>query len=117
VDRWLSARTWVWSAPELAARLTSSGVAAAHVIHPRTITENAQLAHRGLFEVEEHPVTGRHLVPGLPFTMSRHPSWVRLASPTLGQDNDAVLAELGIDEDDRRELRALGVIGERPAGA
>ncbi len=117
VDQWLSTRTSVWRAPELAAHLTSSGVPAAHVIHPRTITENEQLAHRGLFEVEEHPVTGRHLVPGLPFTMSRHPRWVRIASPTFGQHNDEVLAELGIDEDRRRELRALGVIGERPAGA
>jgi crotonobetainyl-CoA:carnitine CoA-transferase CaiB-like acyl-CoA transferase len=34
----------------------------------------------------------------------------------LGQHNDEVLAELGVDEGARAALRSAGVIGDRPVG-
>ncbi len=41
---------------------------------------------------------------------SRTPIGVRSSAPTIGQDNAAILDELGIDEARRRALREAGVI-------
>ncbi len=79
------------------------------------VADNPQIRHRRLFETEEHPVTGRQRMPGLPFAMSGVGPWIRTPAPLLGQHNDEVLAEIGLGEGRRSELRALGVIGEEPA--
>ena len=77
---------------------------------------NPQLQFRGLFETEDHPVTGRHPVPTLPFRLAGLDEWLRAPSPTLGEHNDEVLAELGLDAAQRDALRSAGIIGERLAG-
>jgi crotonobetainyl-CoA:carnitine CoA-transferase CaiB-like acyl-CoA transferase len=79
---------------------------------PREIGHHPQLLHRRLFEVEDHPVTGRCAVPGLPIRMSGIESWLRRPSPTLGQHNDEVLLELGYTAAEIDGLRAAGIIGE-----
>jgi crotonobetainyl-CoA:carnitine CoA-transferase CaiB-like acyl-CoA transferase len=56
-------------------------------------------------------------VPGLPFTMSGVDSWVRSPAPLLGEHNDEVLGELGLDDPARETLRHIGIIGEELAGA
>ncbi|MGO9456724.1 MAG: CoA transferase [Acidimicrobiales bacterium] len=115
LDRWLAARCADVDAAELADRLAAAGVPAAAVVAPTEGAQNPQVVHRGLFEPEDHPVTGRHRVPGLPFRLEGAARWVRTPAPLLGQHNDEVLGELGIGEGRRSELRALGVIGEEPA--
>jgi crotonobetainyl-CoA:carnitine CoA-transferase CaiB-like acyl-CoA transferase len=92
--------------------LLDAGIPAAVVVSPREIVDNPQLRHRRLFEDEDHPVTGRHAIPALPFRFSRIDRWVHRPSPTLGQHNDEVLTELGFGASVDR-LRGLGVIGER----
>jgi crotonobetainyl-CoA:carnitine CoA-transferase CaiB-like acyl-CoA transferase len=99
----------------LAESLSRAGVPAEVVIPARDIIHNPQLQHRALFEREDHPVTGNHLVPTLPFRLAGHDGWLRAPSPTLGQHNDEVLMELDIDEGMRAELRRSGTIGERLA--
>ena len=116
LERWLSERCGRYEAADLADRLSAAGVPAAVVVVPPEGARNPQVLHRGLFEVEDHPVTGRHLLQGLPFRLDAAPSWLRSAAPLLGQHNDEVLEELGIRAERRGELRSLGVIGERPAG-
>ena len=44
----------------------------------------------------------------------RHHRW---AAPLLGQDNDAVLGELGVSDEQIAALREQLVIGERALGA
>jgi len=114
LDRWLAARCAPWEADDLADRLVAAGVPAATVVAPTEGARNPQVVHRGLFEPEDHPVTGRHRVPGLPFRLESAARWVRSPAPLLGQHNDEVLGELGIDAARRAELRALGIIGEEP---
>ena len=80
------------------------------------MANNPQVRHRGLFELEEHPVTGTHGVPGLPFSLTGVEKWVRAPSPLLGEHNDEVLGELGLDSDARAALRRLGIIGEELVG-
>jgi len=99
----------------LAEQLMAAGVPAGAVIRPRDMAHNPQLRWRGLFEVSDHPVTGRREMPTMPFRFSRVDRWLRRAAPTLGQHNDEVLGDvLGADEVAR--LRSLGVTGERLGG-
>jgi len=109
-----------WTAPQdvgtLAERLVAAGVPAAEVITPRDMVANPQLRHRRLFEVEDHPVTGRHELPTFPVRFTHVDHWHRRASPTLGQHNAEVLTEIGLGEDLDR-LAELGIIGDRVLGA
>jgi crotonobetainyl-CoA:carnitine CoA-transferase CaiB-like acyl-CoA transferase len=81
------------------------------VIPAREQVRNPQLQHRRLFEVEDHPVTGAHQVPTLPFRFATVDRWLRRPSPTLGQHNEEVLAEVASPEE-LAALRARGLIGE-----
>ena len=64
--------------------LSSSGVPAELVIAARDIASNPQLQFRGLFETEDHPVTGAHPIPMLPFRFLHVPRWLCRPSPSLG---------------------------------
>ena len=105
------------AAEAMRAHLLDAGVPAAVVIPPRDIAANQQLRHRRLFEVEHHPVTGDHEVPTLPFRFSRVGHWLRSPAPTLGRDNDSVLAELGYSRAETQRLHEAGFVGEVPKGA
>ncbi|HEV3450385.1 MAG TPA: CoA transferase [Acidimicrobiia bacterium] len=118
LDTQLTAWCATQDARAVAERLAAAGVPAGYVIDARDIAHNPQMLHRGLFEVEEHPVTGSHPIPTLPFRFrDRARGWLRRPAPTLGQHNDDVLGGLlGLGPDDLAALRAAGVIGERPRG-
>jgi crotonobetainyl-CoA:carnitine CoA-transferase CaiB-like acyl-CoA transferase len=92
--------------------LVVAGVPAGVVVAGRDIVDNPQLRSRGLFETEHHVSTGDHEIPMLPFKYSRVDHWLRFASPTLGQHNQEVLTDLGLDAAAIEELRAAGVVGE-----
>jgi crotonobetainyl-CoA:carnitine CoA-transferase CaiB-like acyl-CoA transferase len=103
-------------AEEIADLLTGVGVPAAVVTPGPDVPANPQLRYRRLFEVEDHPVTGRHQIPAMPFRFSRVERWARRPSPTLGQENDEVLSEVASREELDR-LRQGGVIGDRVKNA
>ena len=113
VATWTSDR----DADEVVELLVAAGVPAAVVIAAPDVARNPQLRHRGLFEVEDHPVTGRHELPTLPFRFSRIDRWLPGPAPVLGEHNDAVLTELGYDAGEIAALREASVIGDRPVGA
>jgi crotonobetainyl-CoA:carnitine CoA-transferase CaiB-like acyl-CoA transferase len=117
LDKHLEAWTSQQDAQSVVDTLTAAGVPAEVVIAARDVVRNPQLEFRGLFETEDHPVTGRHPVPTLPFRLAGLGGWLRAPSPTLGEHNDEVLAELGLDAAQRDALRSAGIIGERLAGA
>jgi crotonobetainyl-CoA:carnitine CoA-transferase CaiB-like acyl-CoA transferase len=115
-DAWdaaVATSTRQWTPEELAECLTADGVPAEVVIVPRFVSENPQLVHRELFETEDHPITGPHGLPGLPFRFSGVDAWLRRPSPMLGQHNDEVFAEIGLTDAERASLRELGIIGDR----
>ena len=119
VDKELGAWTATREVDELVELLARHGVPAAEVVDARDIAFNPQLAARGFFEVEDHPVTGPHPVPVMPFRFAsrRTEGWMRRPSPTVGQHNDEVLRELGLADADLAGLRERAIIGERPLGA
>lgn len=116
IDKELAAWMVGRRATEVTALLVEAGVPAAVVIPPREVIENPQLQHRRLFEPEDHPVTGTHLIAGLPFRMEPVEHWLDRPSPTLGQHTREVLEPLGYDDDALAFLAASDVIGERPLG-
>ncbi len=112
LDRHLSAWTSRLPADRVVDLLSAAGVPAEVVIAARDVVHNPQLQFRRLFEDEDHPVTGHHPVPMLPFRLAGSDRWLRAPSPTLGQHNDEVLAELGLDQHQRDALRRDGIIGD-----
>ncbi|MGE0331963.1 MAG: CaiB/BaiF CoA transferase family protein [Ramlibacter sp.] len=66
---------------------------------------------RGMRMEIDHPIEGK--VPNIGFAvkLSGTPQQVRRHPPLLGEHTDEVLAELGIDEAQRHELRAQGAFG------
>ena len=83
---------------------------------PRDVVHNPQLRHRGLFEMEHHPITGDHEILALPFQLNGQPTQAGRASPTLGQHNVEVFTEIGLSAAEIATLEATGVIGTRPTG-
>lgn len=107
-------------AAALTAELNDHGIPAAHVTDAREAAGSPQLAHRGFAEVEDHPVTGPHPIPMVPFRFASRKGrpWMHRPSPTLGEHNDEILGgELGLSAADLDVLRDAAIIGERPVGA
>lgn len=101
---------------EAVERLVAAGVPAAPAWDPRLQSENPQFIHRGLFETVEHPVVGTHPMPGMPYKFASLDHWITTPSPTLGQHNHEILAELGLTDAEVAALAKEGVIGTRPKG-
>ena len=103
----------------MAGMLTAAGVPVAKVLTPEELATCAQIEAREFIEVEDHPVSGRRRIAGLPFRLSSQPGgWIRSPAPLLGQHNTEILEELlGLDHDEIAKLHADGVIGTRPVGS
>ena len=112
IERWLATQS-----PDTAAqRLLEAGVPASPLVNPHFVMPNPQLEYRRFFHVMHHRVTGTTRYPGFPTAFSALGRELhRCPPPTLGQHNDEILGgELGLSAAQLRELRAQGVIGERP---
>ncbi|MGI8549321.1 MAG: CaiB/BaiF CoA transferase family protein [Dehalococcoidia bacterium] len=63
-----------------------------------------QADSRGFFVELEHPELGRsYTYPGAPFIAHDSPWQIRRRAPLVGEDNDAVYAELGLSPPDRAD--------------
>ncbi len=58
----------------------------------------------------EHPAWGVIRQVGIPFALSETPASIRTPPPTLGQDSDAILRELGYDPAEIAALRTGGIV-------
>jgi crotonobetainyl-CoA:carnitine CoA-transferase CaiB-like acyl-CoA transferase len=113
VSAWTSTR----SAAVLVDALSVRHVPVERVMTPDRMYDVEQLDARGFYETVEHPISGPLRFPGWPFRITPGPlHHHRWAARTLGQDNDAVLGELGVSDDQIAALREQLVIGERPLG-
>ncbi len=64
----------------------------------------------GMTVEQEHPAWGVIRQVGIPFQLSGTPASIRTPPPTLGQDTDAILAELGLSAAEIEGLRTRAVV-------
>jgi crotonobetainyl-CoA:carnitine CoA-transferase CaiB-like acyl-CoA transferase len=114
LTRWVNGRDrW-----ELTRVLQQAGVAAVPSISPLELwSGNEQLAAIGMLEQPDHPVTGRHTVPGIPWRLHNGPNGLRRPAPMLGQHTAEVLAELGFAAAEVEALLASGAVRAASGGA
>lgn len=106
VSAWTRERT----PREAAGALQQAGVPASAVQDSDAVFHDAQLRHRGHFVQVSHP-QGTSWIEGSRLLLSRTPARMDTAAPTLGRDNQYVLAEiLGYDEDRITRLIVAGVL-------
>ena len=63
-----------------------------------------------MFVEVEHPGLGKLKVTNLPINMSETQPVMRKSAPELGENNEAVLGELGLDSEEIKRLRDCGAI-------
>jgi crotonobetainyl-CoA:carnitine CoA-transferase CaiB-like acyl-CoA transferase len=98
--------------------LLAAGVPAAPVSSAATLVANPHLRARGFFQPITHGVVGTHAYPTLPMPVaSAAYPWFTRPAPTLGQHTEEVLHDLlGLTDAQIEQLRADGIIGDRPIG-
>ncbi len=105
---WCASRT----TQQAIAELDAAGVPAGPVYTPQQALDDPQVAAmRFLTAITDYPGLARPApVADLPVRFSGMPSGIRRRPPTLGEDTDAVLTELGFGPDDIRRLRDAAVV-------
>lgn len=101
---------------ELVSTLVSVGIPAGAATDPRTMDEHEALIDLGYYEVGEHPVAGSMPYPTIPFQFRAFDGWMKSTPPLLGQDNHAILTELGCTDAEIAELEEREIIGTTPLG-
>jgi crotonobetainyl-CoA:carnitine CoA-transferase CaiB-like acyl-CoA transferase len=77
----------------------------------KDLATDAHLRERGYLVEMEHPIVGRRIHMGIPWTMSGTPCRIGSAAPLRGADTDSVLHELlGYSADRIKTLRDAGVL-------
>lgn len=98
------------SLADVLAQLHEAGIPAGKIYDVSDIVEDPHYKARDMLIEgtlsDGTPVT----LPGIVPKLSATPGTVRRAAPVLGQDTDAVLASVGVDEATRAEWRARGVL-------
>lgn len=117
IDAELEAWARLQELPDVVEVLTRAGIPAATVVDGRYSSKHPQFEARKFFEFIDHPVIGRHPIPGLPFRFSSRAGqpWLDRPAPTLGQHNEQILQELlGLNETELTDLSAQSIIGTQP---
>jgi crotonobetainyl-CoA:carnitine CoA-transferase CaiB-like acyl-CoA transferase len=107
VTRWTRTRDrW-----DVTREMQRAGVAAFPSMSNKDLATDEHLRERGYLVEMEHPIVGRRIHMGIPWTMSGTPCRVRSAAPIRGADTESVLRELiGYSADQIAKLRTAGVL-------
>jgi crotonobetainyl-CoA:carnitine CoA-transferase CaiB-like acyl-CoA transferase len=86
-------------------------VPCAPILSPAQVIEDEQVRHNRLVVEYQHPMAGRTRQTRPAARFERTPQEIRHPAPTLGQDTDQVLTELGLAREELAALRSAGVLG------
>ena len=85
--------------------LLAAGIPAGPILnYAQALASDHARAREAVMEID-HPIEGKVKSIGFPVKLSETKQRVRLPPPLLGQHNEEILAELGIDEAIREQLR------------
>ena len=92
------------------AKCEAAGVPAGPIYSVPEALDDAHARARGMVQELPHPQAGRVRMLGNPVKMSHTPPVVGRVAPALGEDTDAILAELGLADAEIDGLRTRRVI-------
>ncbi len=99
------------SAAEATQNLQQVGIPAYPSLDAIDMVNSPHVGARDYFVELEHPEVGTRRHMGIPWTMPRTPCEIRRPAPCLGQDTDAVLAEIvGLSQDEIATLREKDIL-------
>jgi len=99
-----------WSTREILARLAAEALPAAPVLSLEEVLDDPQVRHNGILVERDHPTAGRIRQPRPAARFDRTPAEPGRLAPLPGEHTDEILAELGIEPEERRRLREAGVV-------
>jgi crotonobetainyl-CoA:carnitine CoA-transferase CaiB-like acyl-CoA transferase len=105
-----SAELEKWTADEILPRLLANDVPSAPVRSRFELLQDTQVRASEILEEHETAKFGRVRQPRPAARFDRTPSQIRAVAPLLGEDNAAVLAELGYTKDGIERLENDGVL-------
>ena len=98
------------SSAEWIERINGAGVPCGPIYKMDEVFADPQVRHLGIAQTVAHPALGEIEVVGQAVTLSRTPSAIRLPTPERGEHTEAVLRELGYDDQAIAGFRARRVI-------
>jgi len=84
----------------------AAGVPVGPILFPEELIDHPQVIDNEYRVDLEHDITGPQTMAAPPFKMSKTPPTPQGASPPLGRDTDAILAEAGLTSEEVAALRA-----------
>lgn len=106
----IEAYTERYTSNALITLLNDAGVPCGPIYSIDQVFDDPQVQHLAMAQTVHHPELGDIQLVGQPFTLSRHPSILRTATPERGVDTDDVLTHLGLETAEIAALRERHVI-------
>ncbi len=98
------------SCAEWAELLKSAGVPAVPIVRRNDLPQQPAIAENGIIATAQHPTKGPIRMFNVPVRLSETPGSIRKAAPTMGEDTDALLAEIGYTSQQIQALREKKVV-------
>src|SRR5580698_7229154 len=105
-----SAELEKWTAAKILPRLLANDVPSAPVLSRFELLQNEQVRENHILQEFESEALGKVRMPRSAARFDRTPATVRKLAPQLGEDNAAILAELGYDTDELSRLESSRVV-------
>lgn len=107
IDKWSSDKT----AEECVRIFKAAKIPAAMIYNVKQVAEDKHIREaRQMFVNVEHPVAGNITITGNPIKMSETPTTPTHCAPLLGQHNEEIYSELGLDNDTLKEYKEKKII-------
>jgi crotonobetainyl-CoA:carnitine CoA-transferase CaiB-like acyl-CoA transferase len=106
----LAARFAAASTAEWLTSLDAAAIPSGPINDVLTAFATAEAVALGMTVEQEHPAWGTVRQVGIPFLLAGTPASIRTPPPTLGQDTDEILGDLGLSTTEIDALRARGVV-------
>ncbi len=110
IDRVIGSWTCQHTVDEVLAALEQAAVPSGRIYTVEDIAKDPHYLARGMLETLSMPDGTSLMVPGIVPKLSKTPGSRHRLAPTLGQDSEAILKEMGLSDQQIQQLIAQGVV-------